>query len=376
MSTHDDNLLTPRFAALAPQPLPGDWHDVLGRAGPALKHGRRRLVVAFAVAALAVAVTAAAFGTARYFLDKGFIGLPPEGATPSAPPGAELVLKWNARSLSIANEGGAGGGAEVSTWVYADGRVIWERDGARTPEGATELRSGLLEQRLTPEGVELLRSEVVATGLFERNLALDVPQFDLTYGGAEIRRDDQLVHFEWGCPTAHSCEDATATPEQVSALRRLDALLSDPVSVLPSSAWADRRIRAYVPSHYAVCVDTSPPTDIAPLLSLLPARAEVLLRDQKWTRSEWDIVDAREGGVMVVLGRHVTYCSKLTTQKAREVDKALSGLDPNPNFPQDPLSYLVAEPVKNRDGVGLLPTTIGFQPYLPHQSGTAWDPGG
>ena len=79
---------------------------------------------------------------------------------------------------------------------------------------------------------------------------------------------------------------------------------------------------------------------------------------------------------MVVLGRQVTYCSKLTTEDAREVDKALSGLDPDPRFPQDPLGYLVAEAVKNRDGIGLTPTTIGLQPYLPHQAGTAWDPGG
>jgi hypothetical protein len=79
---------------------------------------------------------------------------------------------------------------------------------------------------------------------------------------------------------------------------------------------------------------------------------------------------------MVGLGRQVTYCSKLTTEEAREVDKALSGLDPDPRFPQDPLGYLVAEAVKNRDGVSLTPTTIGFQPYLPHQAGTAWDPGG
>jgi hypothetical protein len=240
------------------------------------------------------------------------------------------------------------------------------------------LRSGLLEQRLTPEGLELLRSEVIATGLFERNLALDVPQFDdlLSYGAAEVRRDGQLVHFEWGCPSAPRCETTTATPEQVSALRRLDALLSDPVSVLPSSAWSDRQIRAYVPSHYDVCVDTSPPTDIAPLLSRLPARAEEILRDQKWTRSEGDIVDAREEGVIVVLGRQVTYCSKVTTEEAREVNEALSGLDPDPRMPNDPLSYLVAESVKNRNGVGLTPTTIGFTPYLPHQAGTAWAPSG
>ncbi|MGH3144163.1 MAG: hypothetical protein ACRDO9_13700, partial [Gaiellales bacterium] len=363
-----------------------DWHDVVGRAGVARQgkvrpSSRRRLLV-LAAAALVVAVgTGSAFGIRAFILDKGFIGLPPEGATPSAPQGGELVLKAVWRSLSIANHVQPGEdwvGAEVRTWVYAAGRVIWQREGAQTPEGATELRSGLLEQRLTPEGLELLRSEIVATGLFEHNLALDVPQFDdLSYGVAEIRRDDRLVSVEWNCPGAARCEDATATPEQASALRRLDALLSDPVSVLASSAWAVREIRAYVPSHYAVCVETSPPTNITPLLSRLPARAEELLRDQNWARSEGDIVEAREGGVIVVLGRAVTYCSKLTTEEAREVDKALSGLDPDPTFPQDPLGYLVAEAVENRDGLPLIPTAIRFQPYLPHgQAGNAWNPGG
>ena len=33
LSTHDHDPLTARFAALAPRPLPGDWGDVLDRAG-------------------------------------------------------------------------------------------------------------------------------------------------------------------------------------------------------------------------------------------------------------------------------------------------------------------------------------------------------
>jgi hypothetical protein len=395
MSTYDDSLLAARFAALAPEPLAGNWDEVLDTAGAARKGRRwpqrsrarqgrrRRLLVMVAAVALVAVATASAFAIRAFILDRGFLGLPPEGAAPSAPESGDLVLKGGGRSLSIANHynprGGRWVGALVSIWVYADGRVIWQHQEARNPvpEGANQFTSGLLEQRLTPEGLELLRSELIATGLFERNLALNVPQFgDLLYGAAEVRRDGRLVSVEWNCPFAERCESTTATQEQVSALRRLDALLSTPASVLPSSAWAVRKVRAYVPSHYEVCVGTAPPTDIAPLLSRLPARAEELLRDQNWARSEGDIVEAREGGVMVVLGRQVTYCSKLTTEEAREVDKALSGLDPDPRFPQDPLGYLVAEAVKNRDGVGLTPTTIGFQPYLPHQVGTAWDPGG
>jgi Tol biopolymer transport system component len=81
MSTHEDRLLAARFAALAPDPLSGDWDDVLSRAGAARKHrrrlgpsrahqgSRRRRFVVLAAAALVVVVGAAsAFGTVRDLL--------------------------------------------------------------------------------------------------------------------------------------------------------------------------------------------------------------------------------------------------------------------------------------------------------------------
>ena len=71
---------------------------------------------------------------------------------------------------------------------------------------------------------------------------------------------------------------------------------TDPASVLPPSAWAVREIRAYVPSHYEVCMGTSPPKDVSDLLSLLPARAADLLRDRSRTRSEDDVVSKRRSG--------------------------------------------------------------------------------
>ena len=63
----------------------------------------------------------------------------------------------------------------VRVWVYADGRMIWARRTAAPrgfPQARTRSHSGYLEQRLTPEGVELLRSRLVATGLFDRSLTL------------------------------------------------------------------------------------------------------------------------------------------------------------------------------------------------------------
>jgi hypothetical protein len=372
-----DALLVRLLAELCPtaEPQARDrrpWHIHRLPGVPWRRSGRRRVLALVAGLLVVAVVTASAIGSVRDFvLDRGFLGLPPEGATPSAPEGGELVLQGKARSASVANSlkepGGRYVGALVRLWVFADGRVIWDRLERRVSEGAKELESGLLEQRLTPEGVELVRSEFVASGLFDRDLTLVVPDGHLFpeggnfWGWAEAPRDGRLVRLRWDSPLFSSPgKRATATPEQVSALRRLDALLGDPESVLPSSAWAVRKIRAYVPSHYSVCVTTAPPMGIAPLLSRLPVRAEKLLRDQSWTRSESDVVEAREGGVIVVLGRSVSYCSEVPTEKAREVADALSGLEPDTDGRTNGLAYVVAEPV------GLTSTAIGLEPLLPH----------
>jgi hypothetical protein len=338
--------------------------------------GRRRRFVALAAAALVVAVgTASAIGSVRDFiLDRGFIGLPPDGATPSAPESGELILRWNGDSATHATTDPRGffNAPFVAARVYADGRMIWWRDG-QVPEGANEHMSGYLEQRLTPEGVELLRSEVV--GLLDRSrtlletepfvddpisgpfggLALFVPlAHGSGHGSVEVRNGDRLVRLQWLHSDAEAFEGTIATPGQLADLRRIDALLTDPASVLPASAWAAREVRAYVPSHYAVCIHTAPPKDVSRLLPLLPAQAADALRDKSWTSSEGDVVEAPN----VVLGRSVTYCSKLATEEAREVANTVSGLTRNP-WPLT-LMYDVAEGVDN-----LGPTTISFDPYFP-----------
>ena len=95
----------------------------------------------------------------------GFVGLPPEGATPSTPEGGELVVWIWACGTPAAQDGLFSDPSEIDTWpplgkllVLADGRLIWQKY-EDLPEGANRLSTGLLEQRLTPEGVELMRSE-------------------------------------------------------------------------------------------------------------------------------------------------------------------------------------------------------------------------
>jgi hypothetical protein len=371
-------------------PGPADWGEVMSRYR-AHQGRRRRRLVALVAAALVVAVgTASAFGTVRDFvLDRGFIGLPPVGATPSAPESGELVLRWAGNSETHKRPHWRGGFAApfVGAWVYADGRMIWWRD-RQVPEGANELTSGYLEQQLTPEGVELLRSEVV--GLLDRTRALletvpptddpgpapfaglflSVPR-DYGSGGGSARGDvkvrdgDRFVRLQWRGIEAHveppvpgRFEGTTATPEQLSALRRIDALLTDPTSVLPSSAWAVREIKAYVPSHYAVCMNTALPKDASQLLSLLPAQAADVLRDKSRTR-----VDGWQA---------TTYCSKLTTEEAREVADAVSGLErPGWTRPYS-LVYRVAEGAHARDWEA---TTISIDPYFPDGQFLLWGGG-
>lgn len=318
-------------------PGSADWEDVLGRSR---KHERRRRVLAFAAAALvAVIATASAFGVRALVLDKGFVGLPPEGVTPLAPENGELVLHWIAHSTTL-------DGPLLRGWVYEDGRIIWSREGS-IPEAANESTSGLLEQRLTPEGVELLRSRFVASGLLERSLTLLVPH-SIYVGGLEVRDGDRLVRLRWDHPEnlmpSEIGKTPTATQEQLSALLRVDALLADPASVLPAGAWADRRIRAYVPTHFSACLMFRPPKDAASLLSQLPARAQSLLRSK--TMREGLSPDA--------------HCAKLTTGEARDLVDALAGL-PVGGTHRVGLSYQLAEPV---DGGN--PPQIWIDPYLPH----------
>ena len=188
MTTYDDNLLASRFAALAPEPLPGDWADVLRRSGVAqqkLGHfgafrgrRRRRLLVLAAAALVIVVAAASALAVRAFIVDSGFVGLPPEGATPSAPDSGDLIVESFAFAppLSLQQDGTD----MVRAWVYADGRIIWDRrphgeEGRGIPHGANEFNSGYLEQRLTRRGVELVRTALAELLDRSRTLTEEIP---------------------------------------------------------------------------------------------------------------------------------------------------------------------------------------------------------
>jgi hypothetical protein len=103
----------------------------------------------------------------------------PEGA-PSTPPVGELVA-------SIAHPSFEDG----VYLLYADGRLItWARQAG---VGQAGVGGGFVEQRLTPEGVERVRSEFIASGQFAPNPPPGTVG-DCSAGGVCVRGDDGRLH--------------------------------------------------------------------------------------------------------------------------------------------------------------------------------------
>ena len=383
MNTYEDNLLAARFDALAPEPLAGDWDEVLGRASatsngrpplershPHKGHRRRRVVALVAAALVVVAGTASAFGSVRdFFLDRGFIGLPPQGATPSSPESGELVLLyWGPLP-------GTDTGGKSRFWLYADGRLISLQAGAR-PEGANQLSTGYLEQRLTPEGAELLRSEIVSIGLigdeddgayaYQRTNDGD----DFAIGSEPVSRDTTTPLPDYTLNFKVRNGDQLYRISRVGDLERLAALLTDPASSLPASAWADREIRAYVPSRFEIVYGPwQPNAKLSDTLKLLPASAQGLLRANKAKRERERAWVGTPGEDPVAAD---WFHFSVTTEEARALKVALvdAGLDdgrPDASAPAWELAYTVDAPAwAPREG----PVAISFNPILPHGEAT------
>ena len=318
MSTYEDTLAA-RFDALAPEPLASSWEDVLDRAGRA-PQGRRRfaaslqsrrrrqLVVVAAVALVVVVGAASALAVRALVFHQGIVGLPPVGAAPSTPKKGELVF-----SFGFAHTFGDPGNFTLS--VYADGRLVWQRIGDYSLAPTDEHRNstGLLERRLTPAGVELVRAEVVSTELVDDDLHLTGGQ-GLHFGGhIDFRTADRVVHVTWGDFPGPDVVRDTPTPDQANALRRLDARLADLESWLPASAWKDPQTRAFVPSGYSVCYEGGKGVGLSGVLALLPPAAEGLLRAQ----------ENKPMPYTNLVGTFPNWCSELTTQEARKLERIL-----------------------------------------------------
>ena len=206
-------------------------------------------------------------------------GLPPEGAVPSTPKTGDVVAQFAENQVGW-------------VYVYADGRVIWYRDGV-----------SMFERRLTPDGVDLVRSGAVRPG----------------------------------------------------------ELLGYADSPVPASAWADPEIRAYVPARYAVCyVGKHRPLEPSDVVGLLPAPARTLLRGKERT---YDPVFESAGDYPPPPDPVVpsAKCSEVTTEEARALDEIFrdAGFEGVPGAIED--SYLFEPRDEVRNWI-----TIFFLATLPH----------
>jgi hypothetical protein len=146
--------------------------------------------------------------------------------------------------------------------------------------------------------------------------------------------------------------------DRASDLYRLEERLTNPASWLPASAWADREIRAYVPTTYAVCYGGWPPDQpIEPsrLLTLLPPAAEDLLGAKDTTRKEG--LFGSPGDFHVV----VDHCSDVTNEEAHTLAQVFDDAGFEPFMPGSRLGYRFETPGSDEKNA-----QIYFEPYLPH----------
>jgi hypothetical protein len=265
--------------------------------------------------------------TQRGFIEP-FVGLPPEGVTPSTPETGELVLAFGGRVRSL--------GLDFHrVWVFADGRLIWKLnlDGVTDSPafGGIEPTTAVIEQRLTREGVDLLRTEVVSSPTRLVEPTGTEPRSNLPgvlWGWLQVRDGERIVELDWS--------DA-----------RLPARLANPAAWLPSRAWEDRRIGAYVPSRYAVCLQHVVPegsTWLAPtdIWDRLPEPTRTLIRSRAIEDPipDWNEQDPR-------------CLYQVSTDDARAITEAFedAGLHREPG---SPLTYTIPIGLPSRTGEGLV----------------------
>ena len=209
--------------------------------------------------------------------------------------------------------------------------------------------SGLVEQHLTPEGVEFLRSSALSTGLFEHDLELASRDNPYCCLDIRVRDGDRPVSARLGPSDVLSDHQAPiATPEQEMALQSLFELLTSPTS-WPESVWTDQQISAYVPTSYSFCSRFAEPSRV---LALLPESARDLL-GAGYLKADGD-------------GSPQPTCSRMTTEEARALAGILAA-----EFGHEgvPLGFSFEDPEVPRSSI-----LIAMNPVLPHGA-WAWSAG-
>ena len=313
---------------------------------------RRRVAVTGIVAALAVVgATVLGFGFARSTpaggpeLPVARADLVPAYPVASAELVASLYTHWSV------------GAGDHWIYVYDDGRVVSHG-------------RGWVQQRLTPDGVELLRAGIIASGILAPGRYTDAQDWG---PGAFVQlRVDGVLTVAWRPGPAD--DDAVDTFDR--SIRHLIGF----ENWLPAEAWAQRETTAYEPSGYAVCADggrrslfaTAPERD-AVLAHLPEAAAAVLAAGPRFLTFD------AETDAFIASGStpssDVVGCRHLTPAQAQFVVDALVrggwGVEDS-GPPPDGTRVLLAERERSDPfdmwsvvpGVGRL--GMAFGPILPH----------
>ena len=169
-----------------------------------------------------------------------FAGFPAVGAKASTPTSGKLVISLSLSPSPSPTDTREWNAGPTEWYVYADGRIIWQRwtvsGAAVIPAGATRLDTAYVQQRLTRQGVQLLQSKILATGLFDHDLKLALPGHHVGIS-ARVRVGDRMVTVQGLSGSGQL--SPTPTPAQTSALAWIAALVADPARRLPAGAWAD-----------------------------------------------------------------------------------------------------------------------------------------
>lgn len=233
-------------------------------------------------------------------------GLPPEGAVPSTPVEGEVIAEFR-REWPPDAPGGRG-----FVYVYADGRVIsYSADG-----------DVLTEQRLTPEGVDVVRS---------------------------------------GGPFGHPIYNGP-----MRFLLQADGTLSPAEVFEAAGAWADPEPRQYVPARYAICYAERDfhIVDPSAVVRFLPARAEALLHGKERTYEHATLDPA------TTASSPTSTCFEVTTEEARALAEILSdaGFEKSTSFAGptgEGLRFLPADGAEDA-------VSVVFAPLLPHGEWAEW----
>ena len=197
------------------------------------------------------------------------VAFPPPGVGPSTPATGRVVVSFSAEDVRQISAFEPDEVERVVVNVYEDGSVIWSRcifeawtDGPRqrpNEDGCVPARiagtsdvisTGWVQQRLTPSGVELLRTELLSTGLFERDFeSVTTNSTDLVeYLHAQVRQEDRLLNVD---AVYQGLDINPPRPKVLTGLEHIQGVLIDLDAWLPETAWAEKEITAFIPSSYS-----------------------------------------------------------------------------------------------------------------------------